>query len=107
MSFPVCVHLGVVNSGCWELFSIRKRAGGGILVGRPAMDDQALLQRITCDPAILGGKPVVRGRRLAVAHVLGMLAVGDDIATVLEGYPWLEKEDVLACLLVARKATMH
>ena len=38
---------------------------------------------------LLGGKPIVRGRRLAVEHVLGMLAAGDTIETILEGYPWL------------------
>jgi uncharacterized protein (DUF433 family) len=57
-----------------------------------------LLDRITVNPAIFGGKPIIRGRRLAVEHVLGMLAAGDDVGTILEGYPWLEREDVLACL---------
>lgn len=66
------------------------------------MTEDELLQRITADPEILGGKPVIRGRRLAVEHVLGMLAAGDDIDTILEGYPWLEREDVLACLAYAR-----
>ena len=41
------------------------------------MDQQDLLARITVDPRIFGGKPIVRGRRLAVEHVLGMLAAGD------------------------------
>jgi len=49
-----------------------------------------------------GGKPIIRGRRLAVEHVLGMLAAGDSVETVLEGYPWLEREDMLACLAHAR-----
>ena len=40
------------------------------------MEQDELLQRITVDPAIFGGKPIVRGRRLAVEHVLGMLAAG-------------------------------
>lgn len=62
-----------------------------------------LLARITVNPAILSGKPIVRGRRLAVEHVLGMLAAGDDVATILEGYPWLEREDVLACIEYARR----
>jgi uncharacterized protein (DUF433 family) len=60
-----------------------------------------LLDRITTDPEIFGGKPIIRGRRLAVEHVLGMLAAGDDIPTLLEGYPWLEREDVLACVEIA------
>ncbi len=64
----------------------------------------ALLERITFHPDILGGKPTIRGRRLAVEHVLGQLAVGDSIETLLEGYPWLEQEDVLACLEYARAA---
>ena len=61
------------------------------------MNENNLLQRITINPQIFGGKPIIRGRRLAVEHVLGMLAAGDTIETLMEGYPWLEKEDVLAC----------
>ena len=57
-----------------------------------------LLKRITYDPNILGGKPIIRGHRLAVEHVLGMLAAGDTIETLLEGYPWLDREDILACI---------
>ena len=66
------------------------------------MDEKALLERITYDPQIFGGKPIVRGHRLAVEHVLGMLAAGDTIETVLSGYPWMEREDALACLAYAR-----
>jgi uncharacterized protein (DUF433 family) len=66
-----------------------------------------LLQRITVDPRIFGGKPIIRGRRLAVEHVLGMLAAGDDIETLLEGYQWLEREDVLACLGYAHRLIEH
>jgi uncharacterized protein (DUF433 family) len=68
------------------------------------MDQNALLERITCNPEILGGKPTIRGRRLAVEHVLGMLAHGDSVETLLEGYTWLEREDVLACLEYAYRA---
>jgi uncharacterized protein (DUF433 family) len=69
--------------------------------------DADLLARIVVNPAIFGGKPIVRGRRLAVEHVLGMLAAGDDIPTILEGYPWLEREDVLACIEYARRLVGH
>lgn len=62
-----------------------------------------LLDRITYNPEIYGGKPIIRGRRLAVEHILGMLAAGDSIDTILEGYDWLEREDVLACLLYAQR----
>lgn len=71
------------------------------------MDEDELLRRITSNPDIFGGKPVVRGRRLAVEHVLGMLAAGDDVDTILEGYPWLEREDVLACLAYAHRLVGH
>ena len=71
------------------------------------MDEIQLLERITVNPQIFGGKPIVRGRRLAVEHVLGLLAAGDSIETILEGYPWLEREDVLACLLYARRHVGH
>jgi uncharacterized protein (DUF433 family) len=67
-----------------------------------SMDEERLLARITSDSRIFGGKPIIRGRRLAVEHVLGMLAAGDDVATFLEGYPWLTAEDVQACQLFAR-----
>ena len=67
------------------------------------MDENKILERITVDPRIFGGKPIIRGRRLAVEHVLGMLAAGDTIETILEGYPWLEVEDVRACLIYARR----
>ena len=71
------------------------------------MDEQKLLERITVDPAIFGGKPVVRGRRLAVEHVLGMLAAGDSSEDILAAYPWLEPDDVRACLAYARRVVGH
>lgn len=67
------------------------------------MNEQKLLERITVNPKIFSGKPIVRGRRLAVEHILGMLAAGDTIETLLEGYPWLEREDIQACLIYARQ----
>ena len=67
------------------------------------MNETDLLERISVDPRIFGGKPIIRGRRLAVEHVLGMLAAGDDHDTLLQGYPWLEREDILACLVYARR----
>ena len=71
------------------------------------MDEQLLLTRITVNPRIFGGKPIVRGRRLAVEHVLGMLAAGDSPETILQGYPWLEREDIQACLAYARRLVGH
>ena len=71
------------------------------------MDEQKLLERITVNPGIFGGKPIIRGRRLAVEHVLGMLAAGDTPELLLQGYPWLEKEDIQACLVYARRMVGH
>jgi hypothetical protein len=48
-------------------------------------DEQSLLERIAVNPKIFGGKPIIRGRRLAVEHVLGMLAAGDTPETILAG----------------------
>lgn len=67
------------------------------------MNETELLKRITVNPEIFGGKPIIRGRRLAVAHVLGMLAAGDTPETILEGYAWLEPEDIRACLAYAHR----
>ena len=66
------------------------------------MPESTLLSRITVNPEIYGGKPIIRGRRLAVEHVLNMLAVGDTHETILDGYPWLEKDDIQASLLYIR-----
>ena len=66
-----------------------------------------LLARITTDPGIFGGKPIIRGHRLAVEHVLGMLAAGDTPDVLLREYPWLEPDDVRACLEYARRLVGH
>jgi uncharacterized protein (DUF433 family) len=71
------------------------------------MDETKLLERIMVNPKIFGGKPIIRGRRLAVEHVLGMLAAGDTPETILSGYPWLEPEDIQACLVYARRLVGH
>jgi uncharacterized protein (DUF433 family) len=71
------------------------------------MDEKKLLERITINPKIFGGKPIIRGRRLAVEHILGMLAAGDTADTILEGYPWLELEDIHACLAYAHRVVGH
>ncbi|MBM3924968.1 MAG: DUF433 domain-containing protein [SAR202 cluster bacterium] len=67
------------------------------------MNEAKLLERIIVNPKIFGGKPVIRGHRLAVEHVLGMLAAGDTPETILKGYAWLEPEDIQACLVYARR----
>ena len=71
------------------------------------VDEEELMERITVKPEVFGGKPIIRGRRLAVEHVLGMLAGGDSPEAILESYPWLEGEDIQACIVYARKVVGH
>ena len=71
------------------------------------MAEKTFLERITVNPKIFGGKPIIRGRRLAVEHILGMLAAGDTPETILEGYTWLELEDIQACLVYAHRLVGH
>jgi len=66
-----------------------------------------LIERITVNPNILGGKPIIRGMRIAVEHILGMLAAGSTVEEILEGYPFLEREDIQACLLYAYRLSAH
>ena len=65
--------------------------------------DTTLLNRITTNPAILTGKPVVRGMRMSVEQVIKMLARGISHADIIEEYPLLEEDDIKACLLYAAK----
>ena len=58
--------------------------------------------RITLDPAVLDGKPVVRGTRLSVEHLIGLMAEGWSGAEILADYPGLTREDLTACLAYAR-----
>ena len=71
------------------------------------MTEEELVKRITVNPEIFGGKPIIRRRRMAVEHVLGMLAAGDSVEDLLEGYEWLEREDVQACMAYASRVVSH
>lgn len=64
----------------------------------PAMD---LLRRITRDPTVMGGRPCIRGMRVTVGLVLGLLAAGRTHEEVLEAYPYLEPDDIRAALSYA------
>lgn len=65
------------------------------------MTDRELLNRITVNPEIFGGRAIIRGHRLAVEHVLEMLSASATTEELLRHYPWLEREDIRACLLYA------
>ena len=66
--------------------------------------DSDLLDRISVRADIFGGKPIIRDMRIAVEHILGMLAAGDTADTILQEYPVLEAEDIQACLLLAHRS---
>jgi uncharacterized protein (DUF433 family) len=58
--------------------------------------------RITLDPAVLAGKPVIRGTRLSVEFVIGLMAEGWSEADILTNYPGIAHDDIIACLAYAR-----
>jgi uncharacterized protein (DUF433 family) len=67
--------------------------------------NEQLLSRITVNPEICHGKPIIRGLRYPVENVLELLASGMSHAEILEDYEDLEEEDLLACLIFAMRLT--
>jgi uncharacterized protein (DUF433 family) len=63
--------------------------------------DDGFLARITADPKIFGGKPIIRGLRISVELVLSLLAQGETVEAILDDYPDLEAADIRACLAYA------
>lgn len=63
--------------------------------------DEPTLDRITADPAIFGGKPIIRGMRISVELILSLLARGESVEAILDDYPDLEPADIRACLAYA------
>lgn len=61
-----------------------------------------LTERITIDPQICNGKPIIRGMRITVSTVLSYLAAGETVQNILDAYPILEAEDIKACLEYAK-----
>jgi uncharacterized protein (DUF433 family) len=62
------------------------------------MTDQMLLQRITANPRVLAGKPVIKGTRLSVEYILNLLGHGASVDEILQEYEGLTSEDIQACL---------
>ena len=65
------------------------------------MNCEDLLGRITVNPKIFGGKPIIRGMRISVELILSLLAQGETAQDILDDYPDLEIEDIRACLAYA------
>lgn len=63
--------------------------------------DADVLNRITANPEILGGKPIIRGMRISVELILSLLAQGGTAQSILDDYPGLEPADIHACLAYA------
>jgi uncharacterized protein (DUF433 family) len=71
---------------------------------RKMMNDQQLLDRITLNPKVMTGKPVIKGTRLTVESILNKLAHGAASKEILEEYDGLTSEDIQACLLFATRS---
>jgi len=67
------------------------------------MEKSKLLHRIVVNPKVMVGKPVIRGTRLTVQYILGLLAHDATIDEILQEYSDLTREDIQACLLFARE----
>ncbi len=59
------------------------------------------LSRITLDPEVMGGKPCIRGLRVTVGAIVGLMASGNSTADILKAYPYLEEEDLQEALTYA------
>ena len=66
-----------------------------------------LLDRITINPDQCGGRPCIRGMRIRVIDVLGLLAAGQSREEILRDYPYLEPDDIAACLTYAARRLDH
>ena len=71
------------------------------------MRESELLARITIDPEQCGGRPCIRGMRVRVIDVLELLAAGEKPEEILTEYPYLEPDDIAACLLYAARRLDH
>ncbi len=65
------------------------------------MEEQNILIRITLNPTVCNGRPSIRNMRFTVAQMLELLAAGMSSKEILEDYPYIEQEDIDACLLYA------
>ena len=103
-------HVGESRLGKWQPNSAPRLVRGidenahTEALEKQMTDEAVLLNRITVRADIFGGKPIIRDMRIAVEHVLGKLAAGDTAETILSEYPFLEPEDIQACLVFAHRS---
>lgn len=71
------------------------------------MPVNTLLERISANPDIFGGKPIIRGMRISVESILSLLAQGESSESILQDYPDLEPDDIRACLAYAHAVISH
>jgi len=71
------------------------------------MNENQILERIAVNPAVMVGKPVIRGTRLTVEYILNLLAHGSTAEEILEEYEGLTQEDIQACLLFATRSLQN
>ena len=83
----------------WEL---RRAVEGKLAVSAKLLETLTMrIDRITLNPAVMGGKPCIRGLRVTVSMILGLLAAGKSRERILEAYPYLESGDIDAALAYA------
>jgi uncharacterized protein (DUF433 family) len=71
------------------------------------MTKERLLDRIVVDPAIMAGKPVIKGTRIPVDLILKLMAEDNPLNSILEDYPHLQREDILAALMYGSEVVAH
>jgi uncharacterized protein (DUF433 family) len=80
---------------------MRRQRAGTCRAGEKATILAMTLERITVDPDVMGGRPCIRGMRMPVSRIIGMLAAGEDEQTILTNHPDLEPEDIRQALTYA------
>jgi len=68
------------------------------------MKEKEFLGRIVIDPKVMVGKPIIKGTRLTVQHILGLLAQGMTTQEIMQEYAGIAQEDIFACLAFAQNA---
>jgi len=109
---PVVGHRGVPveRARCpFRLNEVRlsRRWDPGEETNMTRREGNALLDRISVDPAVVGGRPCIKGTRMRVSDIVDMLAHGATHDEILKDYPYLVAEDIAAALAYAARATDH